>query len=289
MRDQEVTKEVFPVDRVVAELTYIVRQKEKPYFESALSTGGEPKVFFNTEKRKTNIDNMRSDVRTLSINVNGFELLKHHTAISDLYNDELIEAQYNPEIEVFLKTTTGADRVVIFDHTRRSNGKAGADNPDGRRGPAVRVHADYTVKSGPIRAMEVLGAEEFKSIIETGGRVVQVNVWRPIKGPIESYPLALADAASIPRDDLIATDQRFPDRTGEIYQLAYGEGHRWYYAPDMTPEEVILIKGWDSINDGRAQFTPHGAFQHPHETAASKPRESIETRTYLVFSRDFKN
>ena len=36
---------------ISAELTYIVRQKEKPYFESSHSTGGEPKVFFKTEKR----------------------------------------------------------------------------------------------------------------------------------------------------------------------------------------------------------------------------------------------
>ena len=37
---------------ISAELTYIVRQ-EKPYFESSHSTGGEPKVFFKTEKRIT--------------------------------------------------------------------------------------------------------------------------------------------------------------------------------------------------------------------------------------------
>jgi hypothetical protein len=119
--------------------------------------------------------------------------------------------------------------------------------------------------------------------MSSGGRIIQVNVWRPIAGPIKRAPLALADSSSIPASDLIATDQRFPDRVGEIYQLARGEGHRWYYASEMTPDEVILIKGWDSIDDGRARFTPHGAFTHPDETADMPPRESIETRTYLVF------
>ena len=145
------------------------------------------------------------------------------------------------------------------------------------------MHADYTVKSGPQRAKDTLGEHEFNDIMANGGRVVQVNVWRPITGPVESSPLAIASATSIPADDLVATDQRFPDRVGEIYQLAFGEGHEWYYAPDMMPNEVILIKGWDSLGDGRAQFTPHGAFEHPSETPTSKPRESIETRTYLVF------
>ena len=90
----------------------------------------------------------------------------------------------------------------------------------------------------------------------------------------------------MPAGDLIATDQRFPDRTGEIYQLACGDGHRWYYASEMTPDEVILIKGWDSIDDGRARFTPHGAFTHPGETEDMPARESIETRTYLVFEAE---
>jgi len=265
-------------------LTYIVRQKEKPYFESSHSTGGEPKVFFKTEKRVATINSMRPYVSRLSIDVNGFELVHHETFVDNLYDDDLIQSQYNQELEILLKQHTGADKVVIFDHTRRSNNEVGANNPDGRRGPAVRVHADYTVKSGPLRAKDTLGDNEFDDVIANGGRVVQVNVWRPITGPVESSPLALANAASIPEDDLIATDQRFPDRVGEIYQLAFGKEHEWYYAPGIMPNEVILIKGWDSLQDGRAQFTPHGAFEHPSETPRSKPRESIETRTYLVFN-----
>ena len=145
------------------------------------------------------------------------------------------------------------------------------------------MHVDYTVRSGPQRARDSLGEDEVDRILASGGRIVQVNVWRPITGPVLRAPLALADAASIPPSDLVATDQRFPDRVGEIYQLAHGPGHRWYYAPEMTPDEVILIKGWDSLDDGRARFTPHGAFVHPGETPDMPARESIETRTYLVF------
>ncbi len=284
MEAQKIGRKKCPSDSILTELTYIVRQKEKPYFESAFSTGGEPKVFFKTEKRKTKIYNMRSSSLALSIDVTGFELLQHRTKVADFYDIELVNTQYNREIEEFLKSITSADSVKIFDHTRRSNSVSGAANPDGKRGPAIRVHADYTVSSGPKRAMDVLGEEEYEKITGSGGRIVQINVWRPIRGPVESSPLALADATSVPKTDLIATDQRFPDRIGEIYQLAYGNGHRWYYAPKMMPDEVILIKGWDSVDDGRAQFTPHGAFKHPDENVNTKPRESIETRTYLVFN-----
>ena len=91
-----------------------------------------------------------------------------------------------------------------------------------------------------------------------------------------------AEAKPAPAEDLIATDQRFPDRTGEIYQLARGDGHRWYYASEMTPDEVILIKGWDSLDDGRTRFNAHGAFELDDTDETTPPRESIELRTLVI-------
>jgi len=95
-------------------------------------------------------------------------------------------------------------------------------------------------------------------------------------------PLALADASSVEREDLIAADQLFPDRVGEIYHLAYNPWQRWSYAPAMTPGEVLLIKGWDSLVDGRARFTPHSAFDLPDTPEDAAARESIEVRTLVV-------
>jgi hypothetical protein len=73
----------------------------------------------------------------------------------------------------------------------------------------------------------------------------------------------------------------FPDRVGEIYHLAH-PGQRWYYAPLMTPDEVLLIKGYDSLTDGRARFTPHGAFDLPDTPESAPARESIEVRTLVI-------
>ncbi|MEO1275677.1 MAG: CmcJ/NvfI family oxidoreductase, partial [Pseudomonadota bacterium] len=113
-------------------------------------------------------------------------------------------------------------------------------------------------------------------------RLVQVNVWRPITGPVQRAPLALADASTIEPQDLVATDQVFPDRVGEIYHVAHSPAQRWYWAPEMTRDEVLLIKGWDSLEDGRARFTPHTAFEIPGQDPAAPARESIEIRTYAV-------
>ncbi|MEL0022336.1 MAG: CmcJ/NvfI family oxidoreductase, partial [Rickettsiales bacterium] len=158
----------------------------------------------------------------------------------------------------------------------------GAANPDGLRGPATRVHVDYTVASGPQRAKDALGEADYERLIATGARILQVNVWRPITGPVQRSPLALADASSIEKEELLATDQVFPDRVGEIYQVAYGGNQRWYYAPEMERDEILLIKGWDSIDDGRARFAPHGAFSLSEMKTDAPARESIEVRTFVV-------
>ena len=88
---------------IIGELTYMVRQGEKPYFESSMITGGEPKIFFNTEKCPTAIGNMRKISKSLSIDINGFELISHRSDVAEFYDDELIETQYNKELDLFFR------------------------------------------------------------------------------------------------------------------------------------------------------------------------------------------
>ncbi|MEM1044941.1 MAG: CmcJ/NvfI family oxidoreductase [Pseudomonadota bacterium] len=267
---------------VVAPLTFIKPQAEKPVFHSQAYTGGESAFFFEVEEKPVLIADLRASGRSFKLDREGFALRTEPTGVADLYDDRAVETDYYSEIEDLLTREFDASRVVIFDATRRSDGGAGARNKDGNRGAATRIHVDYTAKSGPQRARDTLGDAEFDRLIANGARIVQVNVWRPIRGPVQRAPLALADAASIAPEDLIATDQVFPDRVGEIYHLEHDPVHRWYYAPEMTRDEVFLIKGWDSLNDGRAQYTPHTAFALPTQTDETPPRESIEVRTFVV-------
>lgn len=267
---------------VVAALTFIVPQDTKPYFESAALTGTVPKVHFRTESREVTIRSARPR-NDLSLDREGFELHRFPTAVEDLYDDEAVATTYTEELKEMLKKLTGCDSVGIFDFTRRSDSPDGAANPDGQRGPANRVHVDYTPKSGPVRAADALGQAEVDRVLRGGGRIVQINVWRPIAGPVRRTPLALGAAGSIGEAELVATDQRFPDRTGEIFQIAFAPGQEWYWAPEMERDEVFLIKGWDSLDDGRAIFTPHGAFALPGQDESLPPRESIEARTYCIF------
>ncbi len=265
----------------VAPLTFIVPQEEKPSFNSQALTGGEAEFFFDVEQHPIAIADLRPDADRFTLDEAGFAFRRAPTAVADLYDDARVESAYYAEIEALLIAEFGASRVAIFDATRRSDGGKGAANKDGKRGAATRIHVDYTAKSGPQRARDALGSEEFDRLVGKGARIVQVNVWRPIVGPVQRSPLAVADASSIAPKDLVATDQIFPDRVGEIYHLAHNPAQRWYFAPEMTRDEVLLIKGWDSLEDGRAQFTPHTAFPLPDQDGAPA-RESIEIRTVVV-------
>ncbi len=273
---------VEPLPSVEGALSFIVPQDTKPVFHSTALTGGEAKIFFELEDVSVPIADMRLIAENLSVDTQGFELLHHETQVDDLYDDEAVDSTYHAEVEDILRERFDATHVAIFDVTRRSDDTGGARNPDGLRGPATRVHVDYTVVSGPQRAKDVLGEAEYERLIEAGARILQVNVWRPISGPVKRSPLALADAASIATEELVATDQVFADRVGEIYQVAHGAGQRWYYASEIDRDEILLIKGWDSIDDGRAHFTPHGAFELQETGPDAPPRESIEVRTFVI-------
>jgi hypothetical protein len=273
---------VQPVLPIRAPLTFITPSDIKPVFHGAAYTGGAPKVFFDTEQHTVDIHDMRPLAGALTLDREGFELRRHETALADIYDDAALERVYYPQIEALLRDVTGSTRVIVFDATRRSDGGAGARNRDGLRGPASRVHVDYTEKSGLQRLKDLLGEDAARHVAARSARIVQINVWRPIRGPVRRSPLALADASTVRPEDLIATDQVFPDRIGEIYHLAYHPDQRWYYAPLMTPDEVLLIKGYDSLDDGRARFTPHGAFDLPDTPKGAPPRESIEVRTLVL-------
>lgn len=47
--------------------------------------------------------------------------------------------------------------------------------------------------------------------------------------------------------------------------------------------EVMLIKCYDSVEDGRARFTAHSSFEGPSSPDDAPARESIEVRTLVLF------
>jgi hypothetical protein len=219
------------------------------------------------------VRNGRALADRLSLDREGFALARWPTVFGRFDDPDAIKAAYYPEIERQVRAHTGAARVVVFDHTVR--------RAEGARVPVKRAHNDYTVRSGPQRVRDLMGGEA-EALLRR--RFAIVNAWRPIRGPVEDSPLALCDARSIAPEHLVPTDLVYRDRVGETYALAADPGHRWYYFPRMTTDEVVLIKCYDSAEDGRARFAAHGAFDDPTTPAGARPRESIELRTLVFFA-----
>jgi len=216
----------------------------------------------------------------LSLDRSGFSLLSHRSALQDFSDDGLIRSVYYPESEQVLCDATGAEKVVIFDHTLRDSA-LGSRATAALREPVRRVHNDQTFVSGPRRVRDHLPAEEAEARLKH--RFAIINLWRQL-ATVEQWPLALCDARSIAPDDLVPSDLVYRDKVGETYSFLYNPQHRWYWFPRLRPDEALLLKIYDSREDGTARLTAHTAFALPVDPAGSAPavRRSIELRA-LVF------
>ncbi len=265
-------------DFVVGTVTYLEDANQRPIAYNLPQSYGKPARFGRFAAFPVRIGNARDRLRDLSLDGTGFVLARHATSVRNFYDEVEVRAVYYPEVERLVRESTGSAKVVIFDHTLRISD--GADRP-GTRAPAQIVHNDYTETSGPRRARDFLTAEEAPTRLRH--RFVEINVWQPIRGPVRRDPFGLIDGRSIAPGDLVTAKLIYPDRTGEIYYGAYNPAHRWYYFPDMTADEAILVKCYDSAKDGRTRFSLHAAFADPTTPADAPRRESIEVRTFAFF------
>ena len=232
------------------------------------------------EEHQVAIHDGRVVADRLDLDRQGFVLMHYETAVKDFYDDAEVRRVYYPEMEALVRQATGAAKVIVFDHTIRVD-DSGAQAERKVRAPVRNVHNDFTVRSAPQRVRDLLPADEAERRLNK--RYGSINVWRPIRGPVLTAPLAICEYGSIADGDLIAAERRYQDRVGGVYHLAYNPGQRWYYFPKMERDEVVLLKCFDSLTDGTARWTAHGAFTDPNTPSGAPPRESIEIRTLLFY------
>lgn len=262
-------------------LNYLADGTEKPVTYMYTPPPGVPPRSGRYAKYTVPIYDGRALLPQLSLDRHGFLLTRHETAVTNFYDEQLVRAVYYPEVERLVKAVTGATRVLVFDHNVRCAPMA-QRGENGAREPVKVAHNDYTLKSGPQRVRDLLPAQEAEALLRH--RFAVINVWRPIRGPVQEAPLAVCDAQSMVPQDFVATDLKYYDRTGEVYSVTFNPNHRWFYFPHMRPDEVLLLKCYDSMTDGRARFTAHSAFEDPTSPPDAPARESIEARTLAFFA-----
>ena len=241
----------------------------------------------NIRRRKTGthelmpmtVRNGRLPANRTSLEEHGFVLVEHKTKVTDFFDAKQLESVYYPEVVQLIRQQSGADRVVIFDHTLRSGDEAEREAKLIRE-PVLSAHNDYTEWSGPNRVREVLPIEA-EALLKHRFAIIQV--WRAINKPIQSNPLAVADARSVATEDLVVAERRYPHRVGQTYRLKFNANHRWFYFPEMRRDEALVFKVYDSEKTGRARFTPHTSFDDPTSPADAPRRQSIEVRAFAFF------
>ena len=236
---------------------------------------------------------------------------------------EPIVRRYYPECAELVRQVTGAAQVFAFDHNVRSaSGKHSGTRITGGQEvqpPAHIVHGDYTLTSAPQRVRDLSAApsgnDTLRAFLPVGeslippalaervlsgsGRFAIINVWRNIADtPVQVHPLALCDAQTVEAEDLVVFEIHYADRIGENYFARHAPRHRWYFYPELTRDEVILIKQWDSagqLAQSRGQhsdasnaeapctFSFHSAFKDPETPVDAPDRWSIEVRCVVIY------
>jgi hypothetical protein len=268
------------LSHIEAQLNYLAPMAERPRNYTFDPPPGVPRSNNSAETHNVLIHDVRPIASDITLDREGFAVLHQKSAVRDFWDEDELRRVYYPEVQRVIAEATGASNVFIFDHTLRRRVRGVEDRAAGTpRQPATRVHVDHTAVSGPQRVRDFFG-DEAEQLLR--GRVQVINLWRPVRGPLRDAPLAVCDATTVGAHDLVASDLVYKNRVGETYGVTYNADHRWFYVPEMQPDEALLLKCFDSATDGRARFTPHTAFEDPTVSADILPRESVEIRT-LVF------
>ncbi|TFK68053.1 hypothetical protein BDN72DRAFT_821708 [Pluteus cervinus] len=237
---------------------------------------------FEREERTVTIENLRGKEHLYKLDNAGFQLGHHPANHKSFTSDAEIEAEYYPESIELIKKVTGASQVVLFDHTIRRRRPGEVDDTPQKRQPVAQAHVDQTAKATIARVHRHLPPSEAPALLQRRHQII--NLWRPISHPAVDWPLAVCDYRSVnPKEDVFPVALIYPDTEGETMGVKYNSEHKWKYFHGVTPEEYILIKCYDSVEDGSvAVFTPHTGFADPATPPGTPLRESIELRA-LVF------
>jgi len=227
-----------------------------------------------------------------TLDEHAFCLAQHRTAISDWENQYAPDSAYAAEVAEVAKRLTGADTVIPLGGMMRDSAAPSATVQP----PAAEAHVDFTERCAERRAAALYRTAH--PAASGYGRFIGFSLWRALSAPPQDMPLALCEGRSV-RDDegthntkvdvteIPTGDALYAPIAGEEDMLAatifhYSPRHRWWYFPDLQPQEVIFIKLYDS-DHSKAWRCPHTAFRDTTRPDA-QPRRSMEFRALAYFS-----
>jgi hypothetical protein len=229
----------------------------------------------------------------------GFQLEAHTSAVHDWDDDQQVRNSYYEEITELVKRLTGATHTVCNAHIVRRAGSENALQPM----PFPSVHNDFTGNYGEelVRSfindvpttldfgfIEQLRAKGVTADDLKGSQMVIVNAWRSIgHSPLRNFPLAVCDNRTVRQTDLIPCKLPLTGGKLEITYSLHNASHKWYWFPNMTKEEVLLFKTFDS--ERPHECTLHSAFELLDGHGDATMRASCEVRLLCLFPKAAAN
>ena len=248
-----------------------------------------------------------------SLHTSGFQLERHVSQVKNWEDDRELADVYYGEINELVKRVTGATHTFSNNHLlHQSEPEVGGNGPLAKlmtpsRGPVQTVHNDFTesygegiirtIANGGIPHTQTFGLS--KAIMNAGvseaelrqSRMLVINTWRSVgTEPLQRFPLAVADRRSVPRSclrsNLIGKVPSGQPRGGiEIFSALHDPDLQWYFYPEMTRDEVLLWKGYDSA-EVPAKPNLHSSFDDPNTPADAPERVSVEVRVLCLLPMD---
>ena len=233
------------------------------------------------------IEDIRPIRDQMSLDREGIFLADAPCAVKDFLDREAAAKVYLPELAEIVRLVTGASRVIVGNGwVHRHSDRSEKFGEDGTTFPGRYAHIDYSDNSGPQTARQMLGDDPDAERL-MAGRFAIFNLWRALSPAPQDTPLAVCDATSVAADDLMVSNvvlgvDGANEFKIETNMVQHNPNHRWTYFSDMTRDELLIFRGYDS-DPVRFRRAPHTAFDDPAAGPDAPPRESIDIRCVAFF------
>lgn len=240
------------------------------------------------------LTDMRPFRGELSLDREGVVLLDHKDPLvrdPRLLEENLVQRYDHSEInEAYLRSLTPIVKDVSRAHTvvPVAGGLIARLSSRATKATALGVgsfaHLDFTRQGLDyfLNLTETLSGER----LPAAGRIKLLQTWRPVTEPPHDSVLAICDGRSVSQDGLVYMDTYVAKRgtPGDKFEsrlCRYDSAHRWLYAPDMSPDEIMVFKGFDTDHPEAMNAMHCAIVEEGHEEA--NPRGSIETRFFAFY------
>ncbi|KAK0102664.1 hypothetical protein ONS95_006268 [Cadophora gregata] len=278
------------INDIEAEVHFLSRdplyREVKPYSMRFKPIGEVKQTNLLPEKHSIKIRSIREPNLNLTFDKCGFDVipLQSNMAYEDFRDVQKIAEIYAPEIRAAVKARLKAQHVFVMDYAVRRRHPdypvSTGENYEAEQ-PTSIVHIDFTQEEAS-RMLQKLYGNRAHEVLSYHWQVV--NVWKPLKGPVRDWPLAVCDAESFNFEkDGEPGDIVYKDWVTENVQVNYASTQRWYWLPEQTVSELIIFKSADS-DDTACQACPHTSFFNSRASTADPPRESIDCRTFVLYA-----